>query len=90
MKAASVAAAALCASKHVRIDAKYFLGQVDGQEQSQEVEVAKRHVGRSLKRLESAVQQQTAAAARTRRLIESGEIVPIESEEGDVFPQRQG
>lgn len=63
--------------KYRRLDPSFYVGAIDGHEQAKKVEDAKASVARAISRLQNAIAEQTAQAARTRRLIDSGEVVPI-------------
>lgn len=75
MKAAIVKASTI--AKYGRLDAGFYLGQVDGEEQSAKVERARRQVDASIKRLQNAISEATEAAARTQQMIQDGEVIPI-------------
>jgi hypothetical protein len=59
------------------MDAGFYLGLIDGQEQAEKVERARRNLTAAISRLQNAIDEATEVAARTQRMIKEGEVVPL-------------
>lgn len=75
MKAAIVRSSTL--EKYRRWDAEFYLGNLMGAEQAEKVERARRNLDRAIAQLKNAIQEATDVAARTQRMIEDGEVIPL-------------
>lgn len=75
MKAAIVQASTL--AKYNRMDAGFYLGLVDGEEQAADIERARKNLDAAITRLHNVIVRATEVAARTQRMIKDGEVVPI-------------
>lgn len=78
MKTAIVSSAAI--RKHGRLDAGFYLGLVDGRTAEQALIAAEQRVRRATRHLLTVTARVRTRALETRKLIESGEVVPIDVE----------
>lgn len=77
-RAVIVKASAL--TKYRRMDAGFFVGLVDGREADAAIEAAQQAHARALARLQRTIDAKVKVAARAKKLIDDGDVVPIDDQ----------
>lgn len=76
MKAVIVKAGTV--AKYNRLDAGFYLAQVEGRDATDRVDYYRDKVVSATNKLQAAIDDMVEAAARQRRMIDDGEVVPLE------------
>jgi len=63
-------------AKYGRMDAGFYMGQIDGEDPAEKVEAAVKQLQKAETRLQNALAAQEEAAANAQRMIDEGEVVP--------------
>jgi len=77
MKIAIVKASTVAANDN-RLDAGHYLGQVEGRDAMDRVEYYKKKADSAVTKLQGAIDDMVEAAARQKRMIDNGEVIPIQ------------